>query len=280
MISRLVSIVLLASATLFFTACKDMPAKKHGPITLGDSSTIVTEKDPQKLLDLVTELQPEIPEKTEVKDTPASQKKPVVDTPKKGKTATAVTPPAPVVTGPGLSAEFTEVTVFIQNLNAKIAGKPNLQKANGAVYTLNSGNINGSIIKVSGNVTKVSQRYQSVIVYKNGQTSLPLESLSTTTAWAPLTGGNNLYRITGLDAASMDYSEANNNALRNALSKAAQKKHINKKKIQELLNSIKHVKASNQKPFVIVLRSVMWKIDGKDAQGKIYSKQIRVDIPL
>jgi len=37
-----------------------MPSENHGPIVLGDSSTIVTETDPARLKDLVTDLKPVI----------------------------------------------------------------------------------------------------------------------------------------------------------------------------------------------------------------------------
>jgi hypothetical protein len=86
------SYIALFLAGVCFFSCKDMPAQHHGPIVLGDSSTIVTEKDPQKLQDLVTDLQPTI---TEPKDTtpPAPEKAPetkVPDTTKK--TVVAETP--------------------------------------------------------------------------------------------------------------------------------------------------------------------------------------------
>jgi len=74
--------------------------------------------------------------------------------------------------------------------------------------------------------------------------------------------------------------DANGNAIRNAVMKACNKRHMNRKKMQEWLAALGNVKKANQKPLVIVLRSVMWKIDGKDPQGKIFSKQIRVDVPM
>src|ERR1022692_2514778 len=56
---RLTHFALAAVAVVFFS-CNSMPSKNHGPIVLGDSSTIVTETDPDKLHDLVTDLQPVI----------------------------------------------------------------------------------------------------------------------------------------------------------------------------------------------------------------------------
>jgi len=55
---------------------------------------------------------------------------------------------------------------------------------------------------------------------------------------------------------------------------------MSKKKEQEWLRTVRNVRAANQKPLVIMLRSIMWKIDGKDADGKPISRQIRIDMPI
>ncbi len=257
-----------------------MPPQNHGPIVLGDSSTIVTEKDPQKLKDLVTDLQPVIPA-PENKDT--TENKPAADTIKKTTTAAASTTTQPAQSLPavaGLRADFKDVSVLIPGLSAKLSGKADLQKANGAVYTFASGEINGNTLKTTGNITKVSQRYQSVVVLKNELGTLPIESLSVTTDWETVKGTNNQYKITDLDAKSLEYPHVNGNAIRNAVKKAAKRRHFSRKKVQEWEDSVPRLRAVNQKPLYIMLRSVMWKIDGKDANGKLFSKQIRIDIPM
>ena len=65
-----------------------------------------------------------------------------------------------------MTGEFKDVTMIIPGLTVKQAGNPNLEKANGAVYTLNDGTVNGATMRIIGTVTKVSQRYQSVVVLK------------------------------------------------------------------------------------------------------------------
>jgi len=283
MIKRVAHII-LSMCVLFICACNDMSSNNHGPIVLGDSSSIVTEKDPQRLQDLVTDLKPDIPTAEEKDSSEAKQQEvvaAVVDTTKKTKVINPPLPPASVkLSGNGLLAEFKDVSVLISNVNAKQAGNTNLQRANGAVYTLVSGNINGSQIKLTGNITKVSQRYQTVVLYKNSLGTLQLDAFNTTTDWEPLKGGNNQYRITGLDASSLDFPDANPNAIRNAITKSARRRRISHRTLEEMLNSVHRVRSLNQKPLTVVLRSVMWKIDGKDAQGRSFSKQIRVDIPL
>ncbi len=279
MIKRLTHIALLTGTVALFFSCKDMTPKNHGPIVLGDSSTIVTENDPQKLRDMVTDLHPVIPEPKDTVETKPQASAP--DTAGKAKPAVAATPqPAALPNVPGLKAEFKDVSVLIPGLNAKLAGRADLHKANGAVYTLVSGDVEGGTIKLTGNITKVSQRYQSVVVLKNNMGTLPLESLSVTTDWETVKGGNNQYRITDLDSKSLEYPHAGGSAIRSAISKAAKRRHYSRRKIEDLEESVHRVRAANQKPLYVELRSVMWKIDGKDANGKMFSKQIRIDIPM
>lgn len=267
----------LFGGSAFFFSCKNMSTPNHGPIVLGDSSTIVTEKDPQKLRDLVTDYKPEIPSSTENPDTPAKAAT-KTDTVRTKVSTTSASSSLPSVAG--LKAEFSDVSVLIPNVAAKQAGKQNLQHASGAVYTLESGNINGNTISVAGNVTKVSQRYQTAVVLKSNIITMIVEPLSLTTSWEPLKGAGNHYNITGLDASSLESSEARPAAIRAAVVRAAQRRRLSRRKIQELENSIRHVRSVDQKPFSVVLRSVMWKIDGKDDKGRPFSKQIRIDMPL
>ena len=276
---RVNHIALLSGMVLLLFSCKDMPSKNHGPIVLGDSATIVTEKDPQRLKDLVTDLQPVIPA-PENKDTAENKTAAAKDTVQKTKPTAPAPPTQSLPDVAGLKADFKEVSVLIPGLNAKQAGRPNLQNANGAVYSLVSGNVNGNTIRVTGNVTKVSQRYQTAVVLKNEMGTLLIESLSSTTDWEALKGNNNQYRITDLDPKSLDHINANANTIRNAVAKAAKRRRYSRRKVQEWVESVHRVRAVNQKPLYVMLRSVMWKIDGKDANGKIFSKQVRIDMPL
>jgi hypothetical protein len=276
MSTRVLFVALFAGSMM--ASCDNMQSQKRGPIVLGDSSAIVTEKDPQKLQDLVTDLQPVLHRDTvKTEQTAIAQKAP--DTAKKA--VASVTPKAPPVSsGNGLTIDFNIASMMIANVIAKQAGRPDLSRANGAVYTWTSGVINGSLLKVTANVTKVSQRYQSVIVLKNELGTLPLESLSTTTSWEPLKGSDNIYRATGLDDRSLDAPDINKNTIRNAVQKAARRHRMSRRKTEEWEESVRNVRSADQKPLYVILRSVMWKIDGKDANGKIFSRQIRIDMPL
>ena len=273
---------LLGVGCIYLLSCNNAPSKNHGPIILGDSSTIVTEADPRRLQDLVTDLTPDIPTTTAKDSAKNSGNAAVKDTSNKppATVATQTPPPAALPAGQGLRADFREVTFLIPGISAKIAGNANLEKANGAVYTLNGTAFTGNMVRTTGNVSKVSLRYQSIVILRSKNGILPLDNLTETTSWAQIKGGNGSYPITGLNEAALEYPTANNSAIKNAVNKVCNRRHLTRKRTQEWLNMVSNVKAANQAPLVVTLRSIMWKVDGKDDKGKIYSKQIRVDVPM
>ncbi|GAA4464783.1 hypothetical protein GCM10023093_15830 [Nemorincola caseinilytica] len=263
---------------MLLAACSDDKPAASGPIVMGDPSTIVTESDPQQLKDLVADLNPVIPpsqdpEEPKPADTPAATSQPA---------AAQQQQPAPsaLPSGPGLRAEFRDVTIVVPGLEVKQSGNKNLQNANGAVYTLTNGNINGATITISGTVTKVSQRYQSVVMMKSDIGDIPLDALSITSRWETVKGSGNTYKIAGLDERSIQFYDADNEDIRSAVQKAARRRRVSHRRMQDMLNDVRKVRSVNQKPLHGELRSVMWKIDGKDASGRAFSKQIRVDIPM
>ena len=293
MVIRLRNIFLVVTSVLCLSSCDDNKPMGSGAIVLGDSSNIVTESDPQQLKDLVTDLQPVIPpaenkdeDPNAAENKPDSSHKPLPAPVASVSPAPTLAKPQPATTakaitnGPGLKAEFKDVTIIIPGLTVKQAGNPNLDKANGAVYTLNDGNINGATIRIIGTVTKVSQRYQSVVVLKTDVGTFPLDALSLTTKWETVTGTNNIYRIAGLDAKSMKAFDAEARDIKSAVLRMTQRRRMSRKTAQEIQNNTRNLRDVNQKPLYVELRSVMWKIDGKDANGRPFSKQIRIDVPM
>jgi hypothetical protein len=219
---------------------------------------IVTETDKQQLTDLVADLTPTITP-TPDPDAPAP-----ADTPAPAQTATAqptTPPPAQQATasGSGLRAEFREVTISISGIEVKQAGNKNLQNANGAVYTLTGGKLNGTRMTVQGGtITKVSQRYQSIVMVSTESDDIPLDALSFTTRWDDVKGSNGTYNITGLDAGSLEYADANANTIRNAVERAARRRRMSRAHINDLMNDVRKVRSVTQKPLHGELRSAMW----------------------
>jgi len=270
---------IFVAAALALASCGGDGQGPKGPIVLGDSSTIVTETDQGQLKDLVTDLQPVIPPAEDKDQEPA---KPAADTP-----ATAAAPEAkadeqkaqPLPSGPGLRAEFSEVTVFIPGLSVKQHGRADLRRAGGATFSLSSGNLDGATLRVSGNVTRVSQRYQTIIVLNSSMGAIALDPLVHTSSWESVKGNNNTYAIDVPNSRNAEYDKASSSSIRLAVQREARQRRLSRSKTQQLLHEVRNVRATNQKPLSVAVRSVMWKIDGKDDRGKPYSKQVRLDIP-
>lgn len=270
--SNIVSFVALAG---LLASCEEQGKGGNGPIVLGDSTTIVTETDSAYLQDMVLDYQPV----TQPKEQPKEEAKPI-DTPATAQAASAEPEPQeqpkeeakPVAKGNGLTIDLKEVDLFIPNISAK---------GSNGTYQLTKGDLDGKQLKVTdGTVQKISQRYQTVVVAENNLGTLVLDKLSTTTGWQAVKGSGNTYTISGLDDRRLAAPKATNASIRDAITRAARSKRLSKAQTQKWLNSTKSIRATNQKPLSVELRSVMWKIDGKDAKGKPFSKQVRVDLPL
>jgi len=274
--------IAVALLAISLASCgNDRSQKSHGPIVLGDSASIVTETDPALLQDRVVDLNPVL--KSEEADTLASSSAAPQDT-----VAVAATPekPAPQVAAPaapqgkGLNAAFSEVTVFIPNIETKTYGKQDLSKARGATYELTGGNLAGNQIRTgAGTVTRVMQRYQTVFAVQNGREQVNLESLGNyTSGWETLKGGNGTYTIAGLDPNKLQFKDLSANSIRNAVQQTARRDRMSRKETQQLLDATRNVRSTDGGK--VKLRSVSWRIEGKDARGRSFSKELRIDIPL
>lgn len=262
----------LVVMALAFAACGNgSPNKTHGPIVLGDSATIVTESDAERLQDGMADLKSASGGEDEGNATP------VRDTAH----ATTVSTPAPVSTpANGLTAAFKEVKLTLTGLTAREKTK-DYGTARGASFTLAGGSLAGSSLQASGGtISKVTQRYSTVIAVQDGAEKLMLDNLSNTGNWQTLQGSGGAYSLAGLDAAKLEYKNAKPVEIRNAVQQAARKQKLNRQDTQDWLDAVKNVGAANQSPCVVVLKSITWRVEGKDAAGKSFSKELRIDVPL
>jgi hypothetical protein len=244
---------------------------------LGDSSTIVTEQDSLALRDLVTDLKPNIPAES---DNPDSAQAAATDTTKKNDDIPIATAGQNIPAGNGLTVEFNEATIFIPNITTRSYRNQDPKKGSGVSYQLTGGNLNGGQLKIiSGTITKVSQHYQTGVVIKNNLGTLPLDALTTTTSWMPMKGANGVYNITDLDPQKVEHPDASASEIRKATERALRTHRVNRRKYNEWLNSIRSVRSVNDAPMKIVIRNVVWKIEGRDTNGKPFQKQLRLDLP-
>lgn len=268
------SVSLLILTLLLTSSCNRDRKQSNGPIVLGDSTTMVTETDPQYLTDYVDDIQLRTinydstkPIKENIPAAPADSIQQKSSTPEAGK---------------GLEVAFKGVTVFIPGIEARSLREQNLENASGASYQLTSGKLNGKELHISGGatVTEVSQRYMTIVLARTDLGTLQLDRLDNLTNWKALSGGNNVYTVSGLEANSLEYDKATPAQIRDAVERAARNKRFSRANIRRWTHEVRNVRSVAQSPLRVVLRSVMWKIDGQDANGKPFHKQIRIDIPI
>jgi hypothetical protein len=271
----LIAFMCLAS----FYACNEQGKQgKQGPIIIGDTATIVTEANPSYLLDIVKDLHPDIPASLPHKDTAPLVKSAVVDTTKQSAASTKKQVQTTLVPETGLHANFADIAFAIPDINIKSGKQKDLSKANGATFQMLDGNLNGKSISITkGNMVRVSQRYQTIIVLKNNLGTLPLETLNYLSDWEELKGAKGNYTISGING-KLEAADFNLASLQRAISKSARKHRISRSLEKQWLNSVRNTRA-NKKTINIVMRYISWKLDAKDDKGKAISKQIRIDLP-
>lgn len=269
---------------VFFTACggSNNPTGQAPPVKLGDPATIVTETDSQYLADVVTDLNMNarpLPVTVTKKDTVATISK---DTTKPAETVAAA--PAENNTkaaGKGLNVPFPQAKMFIADIQTKTYKEPNLETDFGASYELVEGKLDGKQLVVEGkNIEAVYMRYQTVVVARNKNGVLPLESLKKLTDWKKVQGKNGTYKITGLSDSKLEGVKVSNKAIKNAVSRDAKNARLSRAATQQWLNAVRNTSNTSQKPLNVELRSVMWKVTGKDANGRPFQRQLRIDIPI
>jgi len=260
-------------------ACNEQgKPEKHGPIIIGDTATIVTEANPSNLQDIVKDLHPDIPASVPHTDTPQQVKAAIVDTSKPIANANKQQVQSPLVPETGLHANFAAIGFAIPGINIKTTKPKDFSKATGATFQLLDANLNGKTISITkGNILKVSQRYQTIIVLKNNLGTLPLETLNYLSDWAELKGAKGTYAITGING-KLETADFNLSSLQRAISKSARKHHISKSLERQWLNSVRNTRA-NKKTINTVMRYISWKLDAKDDKGKAISYQVRLDLP-
>ena len=273
----------LACGLLLLSSCSDSRSSgsKGGPIVLGDSATIVTEEDARYTRDMVADLHPDIPSKTPVdEDEPAAN--PAKETTELKQEQVAAPAAAPATAqGNGLNIPFKDLAVAIPGITVKSYRNQDPAKGNGVSYQMMTGSLPGNRIMInSGNVVKVSQRYQSELAVAGPAGNLMLDNMTTTTDWVPLMGSRNTYTIAGLDARHLEAPDFTPVSLKNAIAKAARRHRISRAREQEYQSSVRTLRTNVQKPLSVVLHSVMWKIDYKDSKGKALQKQVRIDVPV
>jgi hypothetical protein len=280
MIKPILNLVVSIFMLCLIWGCGNSSAPKNrGAIVFGDSSTIVTEKDPRFLSNNVEDFVPQ--KAVETIDTTASETPKAIETPKANTTKTEIKEEPKPNSANGLNAPFQSLQVFMEGVNAGPGKKIDWSKDKAASFIVNDGEFNAQKMVVKGaEVNKIMQRVQTIVLIKrtNGRVYKLAALPSSTSAWQTLKGSKGNYSITGLAKGQLKYNnKLSANAIRNAVQKWARSSRLSKKETQQLLLSMRNVRSPQQAPCSIGLQSAVWKISAKDASGKPIEREIRVD---
>lgn len=268
------SVYLLASCS------DDNPKNKNGAIVLGDTATIVTENDAKNLGDFVADVRVKEIEKKQEEELAAQQATQVQEATTTEQKQSVPTQP-PVISGKGLQVKYKEIQVFIPGIETKSFTSQNPERTGGASYQLVAGNIKGSQLRISGaTITKVAQRTISYVLASNELGNLRLQSLGSTSDWKDISGRNGVYQISGINANQLEVKKATAAVIKNTVLREAKRSRCSRKTIQAWEQATGNNPSLNRPPFTVDVRSIMWKIEGKDAQGRTFYRQLRIDLPI
>jgi len=249
-----------------------------GAIILGDSSTIVTERDSQYLKDDILDFEP--------KNTVATAEAAKPDTVVKA-AAPAEKPEEPVKPSPkfaeaaGYGISFGNVKIVFEGIGANDAGRQNAEKQDGLSYVVKSGKLAGAKIHVYGakDVT-IRQRYQSRLALNSSLGTVDLRNLGLyTTGWknvnASRSGAEYVFALTDLNRIA--FSNVNNAKIKNAADKELRNRRSSKRTIQNWMKEIGNVRSANDNPCDIILDNLQLQVSGTGTDGKAFRKNIRMD---
>jgi hypothetical protein len=265
--------VTAAALLLMGNSCSEFSGNKNrGPIILGDSSTIITEKDSQYLKDDVMDIEPQKKKREAdtvlpipVKDTTTAQKakEPAAETRASQEAA-------------GYALDFGEARMVIAGLDLRENKRQNPEQQNELTYALKSGNLSaGKLVFYGVKNVSVKQRYQSRLLLKSALGTVDLRDLGLyTSGWNNLNGSNSFVLNT---LNNLSFVQVNNNKIRNAADRELRKRRTSSRTIQSWMKEIKKIRNADDKPCDVLLDNVQWQVTGTDAKGKPFRKTIRVD---
>lgn len=273
---------------LFLASCdnaNNLSGKKFEPIILGDSSTIVTETDADKLKNIVNDVEyattpivaAEVIDnvvkedaKPETTQTPTPEPAPKTEEPK----------PAVVVSNNGkqLSLNIGNNTqIILSGITTKEFKSQDPSKVNDLSYLVTAGDINKITISVTnGKLKAISQRYQSTVGLNVEQNLWPLKSLGTKTSDWATKKVNGTYTFS--ENGKLVFNTVSAQKLKDAAQKMLQQKKYKKEVVNNVLNKIGNKANPNTAPFSIIAQNYQFQIEGTDSKGKAFQKIIRLDL--
>lgn len=285
-VMRCIYIIFSVLAIAVFSGCADNDTQKsRGAIRFGDSSLIVTETDERYLSDNIADFVPQKPEAQPIADTfatrkPVEPKDTIRQQPSPAEKPEILEKQQSVATGKGQELPFKAFTVFIEGIQASSKRAVDWNTTRGVSLSLEQGELNNKKVLIkSPSVTKVMQRYQTVVLLKTGGKEHKLALPPYTAEWQTVKTGNGQFVISNLGKNQLKYDNRFTPALLNsAVQKLARSSRMSRKETDQLLRSVRGVRSPSQAPLMVALQSATWKITAKDGSGKVSEKEIRIDL--
>lgn len=272
------NLLYIAVAAFLFSACGgDNDNVKAGPITLGDSTTIVTETDAKYLKDDVSDLEPE---RRKASETTTTATPPAAEKPKE-EAPVAAAPPTKQNVVSGYTIAFGNIKIVFEGITANDANRQNPEKQEALSYMIKSGNIAASKIHIYGaKDATLKQRYQTKLQLSSPLGTVDLRNLGLyTSAWkdnaGSQSGGAPTFNLN--DLSKLSYNTVNNNKIKNATDRELRKRHTNRSTIQSWMKEISRTRSASDEPCRIELDNLQLQISGTGADGKPFRKRIRMN---
>lgn len=281
--SKPYTITVFTLFTIAFSACDSkQQAHKRGTIVMGDSSTIVTETEPQYLQDnvqdfvLVPNTDTNTPKATIPADTVASRTDSSINRQPAKEDAGSTN-------AQGIRAPFEGLDISLSGVTGKLGANVDWHKSRGAAYTLTSGNLDNTTLNIKGpKQVSVEQRTETMLMIDDGSGKEVLSTMpGIMSDWKTLKAdGKNNYNIRDLGNKDLVYEEKiNTSKLQKAVQRYVRQHGMSKKEQQELLRKIKTAKSYKQSPLSVVVSTVIWRITYTNNKGQDITRELRIDVP-
>lgn len=269
--------LLLITGICFLIACGEKETGIKKPIVMGDTSTIVTEQDEQYLENYTQDIAPNNHKSSAKK---IAQMMVEVDSIKASRALEESNEPQVKAPVNGFTISFNEFDVVFNGIQGHSANaNQNEKTASGVSYIFDDGEWKGMKIQVSG-LTEVTiqQKLSTRLSMAFDKETILLPSLGVyQSSWYNLVGKGNVFLATGSN--SVQFSDLNNQKIKNALTAALKSKRKKAAQITEYMNAVKRTNSAVEAPCKIVVSALQFVIKGKK-DGKNVKKLIRFDIPV
>lgn len=251
-------------------SCKNGTLREKKPIVLGDTRTIVTETDTNKLLNYTEDISLRKQDESQIAKMMVQ-----VDSLKTTQKLEKTLNEGPIV---GFKIDFGDCQVVFDKLEAKELKPQDPTTSRSVSYLVTKGELSEIKIKVDGlNSISVSERIFTKLKVDNGSETLLLNALGRKISdWFNLAGKDNMYISAGPN--SFQFNDLTNAKIKEAVTKELTTKNKKENETQAWMEAIKNTRNYTDAPCKIYVSSAQFRLKGTTKEGSNVSKLIQFDI--